>query len=268
MSNIDKYLFGTKELYEVALKSTSKMEINGNIIEKGETIALFDKIQIANFNEIKKSVSANGGFDNRAWVTWDSTQELDLYFTQGIFSKMQFALLSNSKLIIQAENSITYVPFHEVVESDEHGKVLLSYRPSANKPIFAYDDTGKKIGGDLYGQEFIPTNTQPFKEYKLDYYREYLGEASSVLVVQRLLSEFLTLEGKTRFKDDTTGQDVTGLIEIPKLKLVSNLSMILGKNANPVVPRFRAIGYPVGVKGNTYVTKITFLSDDIDSDIQ
>lgn len=87
MSNIDKYLFGTKELYEVALKSTSKMEINGNIIEKGETIALFDKIQIANFNEIKKSVSANGGFDNRAWVTWDSTQELDLYFTQGIFSK-------------------------------------------------------------------------------------------------------------------------------------------------------------------------------------
>ena len=64
------------------------------------------------------------------------------------------------------------------------------------------------------------------------------------------------------------GKDITGIIEIPKLKLVSGLSMILGQNASPIVPRFKAIGYPVGVRGNSEVLRITFLSDVIDSDIQ
>ena len=169
MSNSNNYLFGTKELYEVALKTTSKMEINGKIIEKGETIALFDKIQIANFNEIKNIVTANGGFDNRAWVTWESTKALDLYFTQGIFSKVQFALLSNSKLITQGENSITYVPFHEVVESDENGKVLFSYLPSADKPIFIYNENGDKVtsneGNSIQiAPEYIEITSQKINE--------------------------------------------------------------------------------------------------------
>jgi hypothetical protein len=40
---------GFKELYEVSLKSTSNIEVNGVQVEPGETIASFDKIQIANF---------------------------------------------------------------------------------------------------------------------------------------------------------------------------------------------------------------------------
>ena len=55
---------GFKELYEVSLKSTSNIEVNGVQIEPGETIASFDRIQIANFQEIKNIASANGGWDN------------------------------------------------------------------------------------------------------------------------------------------------------------------------------------------------------------
>jgi hypothetical protein len=40
---------GFKELYSVLLKATYPIEVGGNIIEPGETIASFDKIQIANF---------------------------------------------------------------------------------------------------------------------------------------------------------------------------------------------------------------------------
>jgi hypothetical protein len=40
---------GFKELYEVSLKSTLPIEVGGISIEPGETIAFFDKIQIANF---------------------------------------------------------------------------------------------------------------------------------------------------------------------------------------------------------------------------
>ena len=260
-------LLGAKELYEVALKSTSKIEINGKIIDKGETIALFDKIQIANFNEIKSIISANGGFDNRAWVTWDTTKEVNLTFTQGVFSKTQLALLSNSRIYTEEQESIL-IPVHEIVESDETGVIQLSFIPTNEKSFFIYKLDGTKIGGDLFGDKFIPRTMQPYTEYILDYYREYGDKRTYISFGKRLNEGYFCLEGKTRFKDDETGKDITGIIEIPKLKLVSGLSMILGQNASPIVPRFKAIGYPVGVRGNSEVLRITFLSDDIDSDIQ
>jgi uncharacterized protein YhfF len=54
--------------------------VGGKQIEPGETIAFFDKIQIANFQEIKSTVSANGGYGNKALIYWDATKELKLSF--------------------------------------------------------------------------------------------------------------------------------------------------------------------------------------------
>jgi hypothetical protein len=47
---------GFKELYDVSLKATYLIEIGGRKIEVGETIAAFDKIQIANFEERKNFI--------------------------------------------------------------------------------------------------------------------------------------------------------------------------------------------------------------------
>ena len=44
-----------KELYEVSLKTTLPIEVGGEKIEAGETVAFFDKIQIANFQEVKQT---------------------------------------------------------------------------------------------------------------------------------------------------------------------------------------------------------------------
>ena len=49
--------FGLKELYDVSLKATYPIETNGRKIEVGEVIAAFDKIQLANFQEIKSDNS-------------------------------------------------------------------------------------------------------------------------------------------------------------------------------------------------------------------
>jgi hypothetical protein len=70
-----------KELYEVSLKATYPIEVGGRTIEVGETIVSFDKIQIANFQETRNIVSANGGFGNSAHVFWESTKEIKLNFT-------------------------------------------------------------------------------------------------------------------------------------------------------------------------------------------
>lgn len=80
--------FGIKELYDVTLKATYNIEVGNRKVDIGETVAAFDKIQIANFQEIKKFFSANGGSDGRALVWWEETKEIQLSLVQGVFSKM------------------------------------------------------------------------------------------------------------------------------------------------------------------------------------
>ena len=73
--------FSFKELYDVVLKTTLDIEIAGRKFEKGETIASFDKIQLANFKEIKEHVVARGGFANLPKVFWDTTKGINLSFS-------------------------------------------------------------------------------------------------------------------------------------------------------------------------------------------
>jgi hypothetical protein len=77
----------------------------------------------------------------------------------------------------------------------------------------------------------------------------------------------LSLTGQTRIKDETTGQVQTGIIKIPKLKLMSDLSMRLGDNAGPIVGQLNAVAVPVGNRGQKVAMEVVFLNDDIDSDM-
>ena len=135
---------GFKELYSVSLKATYSIEVGGNTIEPGEIVALFDKIQIANFQEVKSTASANGGFDNRAHIFWESTKEIKINFTQGVFSKAQLSLMANAQLIENLGKEIVALNAREEHESDDAGKVVIER--TLREPIFVYDkSTGKKI---------------------------------------------------------------------------------------------------------------------------
>jgi hypothetical protein len=58
----------------------------------------------------------------------------------------------------------------------------------------------------------------------VDYLYQYGGDRSTFSFGQAL-EGFLQLEGKTRVKDDEDGRIKTGILKIPKLKLLSDLSM-------------------------------------------
>ena len=210
---------GFKELYEVTIKSTLPIEVGQTLLEKGETVALFDSIQIANFQEIKNIASANGGWDNRAHVYWESTKELKVNFTQGIFSKIQLALMSNAKLISSAEKQVLLIPARETLESDDAGKLLLKHIPQA--PIFVYDDiTGKKITNWSINDNILLIN-DAYKTVVVDYQYIYDNSSVTLAVGTPLIQGYLSLTGKMRVKDDITGKVKTGIIKIPKLKLMS-----------------------------------------------
>jgi hypothetical protein len=138
--------FGFKELYEVSLKTTYPIEVDGNAIEAGETVAFFDKIQIANFQEVKNSSTVRGGFDNRGLVFWDSTKEIKINFSQGVFSKAQYSLMSHAQLLESTGDEVYSINARKTLESDEKGNIEIAHNVLKNKPIFIYDlKTGEKV---------------------------------------------------------------------------------------------------------------------------
>lgn len=253
-----------KELYEVTLKTTSSIEVGGNTIEPGETIASFDKIQIANFQEIKNFASANGGYGNRALIIWESTKEIKVNFSQGVFSKTQLALMSNSQLINNLGDEIIPINAREIYESDEDGKVTINR--TLREPIFLYDlETGKKMSEWTRADNVLNIGKQ-YKQVVVDYWYDYANGCTILTVGKPLTTGYVSLIGKMRVKDET-GKVKTGIIKIPKLRLMSDLSMRVGSDAIPQVGRLDAVAVPEGARGQQKVMEIIFLNDDIDADM-
>lgn len=256
--------FGFKELYEVSLKTTYPIEVSGRKIEVGETVAIFDRIQVALIDEVKNVTAARGGSNNQALVWWEDTKEVRLSLTQGVFSLDHLALMSNAKLIAEEDSPIS-ISRREIIETNENGLAQTKFPISS--PVFVYN---KKTGEKITDFEFENNQLQTsfvFTDLIVDYLYDYRDGGRILTCGQPLTTGYLTLEGKTRVKDDITGQITTGIIKIPKLKLLSNLSMRLGSDAIPQVGRLDAVAVPTGVRGQQKVMELVFLHDDIDSDI-
>lgn len=261
--------FGFKELYSVDLKATFNIEINGQTFEAGETLLNFDKIQFSTLKEDKIRKSAVGGYGNQPLIIWETTSDVQFNFSQGVISKIGFALLSNSKLVEkkQYEDNIL-VPKKDILGVSNF-KIILSQIPESK--VFLYDtNTGEKLtyivdSEDLTGKTLIISTASV--EVLADYHYNYTNGGSTLTVGERLINGFISLEGKTRLKDDTDGHEKTGIIRIPKLRLMSDLSMRLGSNVNsPVMNNFGAMGYPVGNRHAQHVLELEILNDDIDAD--
>ena len=257
--------FSLKELYSVFLKTTYPMEINGKKLEEGEVIAAFDKIQIANFDEIRQQNAATGGYDNRALVLWDETKGVNFTFTQGVFSKTQLALLTNSQLIERKEKENVTLFKREELESDDLGRISLSNAPIGQ--VFIYNkNTFERLPFEQI-DEITFNIREPFREVVVDYSYNYQSAATELVIGRNLYNGYVALEGRTKTVDDVTGRVKTGIIKIPRMKINSTLTLILGEKVPPVSGTFQATGYPVGQRGSKKVMEILFLEDDIDSDI-
>ena len=266
---------GFKELYDVTLKATYNIEMGNRTIQSGEVVAIFDRVQLAQFNEIKTYITANGGYNNGTKIIWNDTKEMKLSFTKGTFSQNQMALLSNAKLVSGEESSNLLIHQREKISFGlEETEFELKYVPQQN--IFVYNQhTGDKVSSSRY---FIDKKVfkmsadeqakEESSEFIIDYEYQYIPMNYQMLKIgSNLTNGYLSFTAKTRIKDDVTGQVTTGIINIPKLKLMSDLSMTLGDSAAPQIGKFDAVAIPVGPKGNQVVMEFIMLGEDIDSDM-
>ena len=258
--------FGLQELYSVQIKSTYSIEIKGKEIAAGEVIAAFDKVQIANFNEIHKEVAAQGGYQNRKLVIWNRTEGVNLIFTRGIFSKTQLALMNNSRLIKLNENQRIRIAQRDELETDSEGKITLTHVP-IDSWIFVYNkETGEKLTGLSMIDEKTLQTSLVYKDVVVDYEYGYDNGIDVSFIGEDIFEGYVTLEGRTRIKDDITGETHTAIIYIPKLKITSDFNLTLGQNAQPVVGKFSGTALSVGNEKQLRALEIYFLDEDIDRD--
>jgi len=256
--------YSLKELYDVLLKPTYDIEVNGKTFGPTEVVIALDKVQIGNFKEITKDITAHGGAGDKDRVWWETVKEVQLNMTQGVFSNEQLAILTNARLVTKGKDVDVLLTQRECQDANDSGQITLKYAPVDYLNV--YDENGNKA---TYTQ--IPPKTigglQVGKQYTIDYGYLYNNGYSTITIGSQLTNGYFSLQAKTRVKDDITGKVRTGVLIIPKLKLMSGLSMRLGDDAVPMVAVLNAVALPVGSRGNETVMELLFLNDDIDSDI-
>ena len=256
--------FGTKELYDVSLKSTFPMRIGNREIEEDETILHFKDIEISTLDTVTSRVAAVGGFDNRPQVIWEQTRQVNFTLKKGVLSRTSWALISNSQIANKQKTNGFEISYYEELESGENNQINLKYKPTK---LFLYNRaTGARIK-DYSINDTVVTVSAPYMEVIADYKFKYGDKTESLLIGKRLLEGYLKLEGKIELKDDKDGLEKTGILIIPKITLVTDLSIRLGTEAQPMVGTFDMIGFPVGSRGNSSVCSITFLEENLRSDI-
>ena len=256
--------FSTKELYCIDIKTTYNVEIGGKTFLPGETILHFDSLQLAALTEFKSVKTAQGGQGNSELIYWENTEAVSFICEKGVMSKIGMAILANAKLTTETDREVE-ISQTENKESDVDGKIILKEVPL--KEFFIYDTDGNVPIGYSRDEKEV-SGLSPFTDYVIKYIFTYIGDTSILTVGHRLINAAtLKLSARMRYKDDLDGLSKTGILEIPCIKLVSDLSVRLGSDVGPAVSVFKFQGNPVGERNKKYVCQFIYLDEDIDSDL-
>jgi len=272
MNNTQEY-FGVKELRSVVIRAREDITIGNRQFEAGEPVLYFEKIQMADLQEGNNIVAARGGYGNYPHVIWQSFNDLTFRMTEGVLSKTSFSILSNAEMFEKGEDvtDVIKVPKRENLEV-YNGAVQTLQKPLQER-LFVYlvDDDGiivNKIKDyELAENKIIVGTEYEGKNIVVDYYFAYENKYSQYVLGSKRIDALFSLEGKAYFKDDKYGLNKTFLFEIPKMKITSNLDVIMGEKASPTVSVFNIIGLPIRENGQWVVSKMDLLAEDIDSDI-
>lgn len=293
---------GIKELYDVSIRLNSPIEFCGKKFDTNETLLLFKTAELADITERKSITQARGGYNNNLLINWETDMEMDFSLSHGVLSPISWALLSNSKIELPKSKSVSYNELVKTIETDDYCYADLKYipnhcnctmgiqgnpcnepmpmgrrpelplkplPPSKQKFIFVYDaETGQRIT-DFEVFENRLFFKEPHRKIYVDYTFEYEDKIKVIRVGDRLFNGFLSLTGKMSVKDENSGAVSTAILEIPKIKLSSNLSMRLGSEyTNSTVSDFFFTGYPEENvrKEKQTVCKITFLDKELTGD--
>lgn len=267
--------FTFKDIHNVCLTPLSDMTIGKRIYKAGEICTCFDKLQIANFKELKDWTIAHGGYEDRARVLWEKDQGIIINFTQGVMTPAQFALMTGSRYKEPFNNTKEVKRFVVI----DVGSQYLNMLEDDDWTITLPDRTRKYdlVVKDIFGNEiqtdikdsttsltFTIPKTEDTNYFPLTVqYIDIIPETSVYEFGKPQKQTFYSLQGEVIFVEDDTGDKTKYLLEIPKLQITSELKISIGAKANPVVGTFSAMAFPVGDRVNKEVMNLIELPDSV-----
>ena len=292
---------GIKEMYDVNIRLNQPVKIGDRQYDINELLLSFSQVEIAQIVEGKRHYFATGGFNNNLLIDWEVDKEVQFAIRHGKLSPITWAALSNSKIKKNVEKSIQFQERLRTIEIEDKWVCQLKYKPNSigkigiqgnpdNEPlpmgrkewlplkplppskdkfIFCYDcQTGQRI----LNFEIIENQIVFSKEHSeviVDYTFTYNDSTVKLEVGNKLFNGFLNLSGKITTKDYQTGEPKTAVLEIPRLKIRSNLGISLGTSLDSAtVSDFTFTGYPGEgrLDEQQQVCSITFLNTELTGD--
>ena len=165
-----------------------------------------------------------------------------------------------------------YIHEHELTNLKNGLYGLVKFSELPEDPVVNYEfkskETGQKIHNFQIYQNRIFLQEQA-KEVIVDYTFTYEDKIKVIEVGNRLLNGFLRLDGKMSIKDERSGKVTTGIMEMPKIRLSSDLAIQLGSSySNSAVSNFHFTGFidESERKDQQKIAKITFLETELTGD--
>ena len=262
---------GIKNLEHVVLKARESGFMYGRNYEAGEPVLYFENIQIAQLSEGAQVVAAKGGFMNRSRVIWENREDTMFVFSNGTLNIHSLNMLLEANVV---RREAVGVPIKEVL-TIENGRALLTHVPLADKKkfCFTYDlnniqqkvkDFTIEIEDNNQNAYLVVNESYEGKMLLLDYYFDPESTAVHYTMSRERRPNLYTLEATFYLKDENDGLLHTGLLEMPKVYIMSNVNLRMGERADPTVGTFRIMAMPENMDGyDELVYKITYLDEDI-----
>lgn len=243
--------FNLKELESVTLIATNNMTVNGVFYNKDETVLFFDKVQLAQITQTVDNKTAHGGKNDMIFVNWESTKEVQFQLRDGLASYTGLNFITNS---LYKKGNILF-PDRISTISDANRIITLQHEIYSDKPFFIYKlENGfikEKINGSIIDSTHIQLeNGNDYIPCVVDYY--YLIENKQLLEIGgENFQGFLKMTAKINAVEQEDGLQKIILFVMPKIKIMSNLDIMIGTKATPVVTNFMFNAFPDPKDGKT-----------------
>lgn len=257
---------GIKDLEHVVLKAKNDMSLGDRTFEAGEPVLYFQNIQIAVLSEQTRMIAARGGYLNQPRVVWEDRNETTFQFSNGTLNPLSMNMLLEANVLRQDARRI---PCHETVTVQTDGKIYLSHEPDYKRKRFYYTLAAENIQKRMRPVEEngkVITFGKEFSDVALlaDYYFKPQEIPLSYVMDRERKTNLYTLEGTFYLKDENEGLLHTGILEMPKIYIMSNINLRMGERADPTVGTFRIVAMPENVDDHeAMICRIDYLDEDI-----
>ena len=261
---------GLKDLEHVVLKAREQLVLGNHIYQPGEPVLYFENIQIAMLSENTRIITAQGGYLNQPRVVWEDRDNTMFQFSNGTLNQLSLNMLLEANML---HEMTVFVPHKQMVKIDDRGEVWLSYPYEPTKKRFykIFDrenlqNTIKPLSEEIIDNQTLVKFDLQYAEKTIvaDYYFVPKSGAITYTMDRERKPNLYTLEATFYLKDENEGLLHTGVIEMPKVYIMSNINLRMGERADPTVGTFRIMAMPDNLDNHeATVCRITYLDEDI-----